>query len=349
MQSYSTLVVQQPDISLDIGIETKVLQGLSEQQEASKQQARYFLDGLQPQAIEALTDITAYAGVFSAFRPAIVNLLPKIHQDDNARSRVATLVGHLEMEADRRLRRVRDFVGELRDYRTRVAEDVASFAALVDEANQLIAGDQGELKRLQDEIAATRQKIRGEIGGVVISSLVVVGGAITIGVGILGEFETAGTSTSVVLAGIGLVASGAAGLAAMAAAVANGNEKLRAAYKRCMELSATLTAVTGISGQLADLGDATHNMDKTSQSLQSEWASALAGITSFRESIMRASDTADATRLVVLIEQADKEWSALANNARHMLTQLVELAPQSVENVTAMAGPASSGASTRAA
>ena len=128
--------------------------------------------------------------------------------------------------------------------------DNTNFAEDMNQANQLIGSDTGALAQIQSQIEQTKRSINGEIAGIVISALVIVGGAIIIGVGALATLPAGVTGPAVILAGVGVAVTGVTGLTVAATALGKDNDTLVGLYQESVKLSTTLTVVRVLAGHI---------------------------------------------------------------------------------------------------
>jgi hypothetical protein len=74
-------------------------------------------------------------------------------------------------------------------------------------------------------------------------------------------------------------------------------------------------------------------MEDTAGALLTEWGSIRDGLASLREQVTRASDTSDVVHLRTALRLAQQDWRAVRDQARTLLSRLVDLAPRDVDNV----------------
>jgi hypothetical protein len=333
MQTYSSQMLWQPDIASNLGPDLDILLGLGQHQTAAKRHAQYFMQKLQPAVVAGLTDIAGYGSMFKAFRQPITSLLPRLTEGDDARGQIIALLTQLELEAARREDAARDLVGNLRDLNSQIQADSTNFKADVEEANSKIGSDKGALAKAQQDISDTQQRIRGEIGGLVVSSLAIVTGAIVIGVGVLATLPAGVTSTSVILTGVGMVVTGSGALAAAAATLASDNQKLVGLYQQVAKLNTTLTVVHSLADQITPLSETTDHMVDVNGALSTEWSNILTGIGQFKQDVLRATDASGVAYLESALTLAGRKWDALADQAQQMMVRLVDLTPKQVDDV----------------
>lgn len=339
LQIYAMQAAQQPELDpLAIGADGKdLLPLLTSHQQTARRNAQEILATIVPNTITVLTDILGFGAMLDAFTNAILPLLPSITTNDNARQQVLSLIGQLEIAAAARDSNARQLATALNQMVAKTQVDSTNFAADVDQANKVIGSDSGALAQIQSQIDDTRRAIDGEIAGVVISSLVVVGGAIIIGVGALATLPANVSAASVILPGIGVVVTGITGLTAAATALGKDNSKLAGLYQQSAWLNATLTLVRALAGHITSFANAASGMVSAIGGLTSEWASLQTGIASFRNDVVRAGDESDIVHITTALQLAQQDWKMVVNQAQQLTSRLVDISPREVADVLKMA------------
>lgn len=335
LQIYARQALQQPVLDPSLFADTlgDLLPTIARHQATTRRNAAFVSETVAPAVIGTITDILGFGSMMDAFTDAIVPLLDTIPDNPAARTQVLALVSQLEAESNRRGNAAQAVNTQLSVAVGKLQSDSALLEGDVARATKLIGDDSGELASIQDQIADIQRKIGGQIAGVVVSALVVVGGGVVITVGALATLPAGVTATGVILSGVGLLASGATGLTASAALLAASNATLAALYEKSARLSLTLTAIKAVGAQVASLAEATTDMGETAGALLTEWSSIRDGLASLRGQVTRASDTSDVTHLRTALRLAQQDWQAVREQARTLLSRLVDLTPQDVQNI----------------
>jgi hypothetical protein len=335
LQIYARQALQQPvlDPSLFTDKLGDLLPTIARHQATTRRNAAFVSETVAPAVIGTITDILGFGSMMDAFTDAIVPLLDTIPDNPAARTQVLALVAQLEAECNRRGNAAQAVNTQLSVAVGKLQSDSALLDGDVARATRLIGDDEGQLADIQNQIADIQRKIGGEIAGVVVSALVVVAGGIVIGVGALATLPAGVTGAGVILTGVGLVATGATGLTASAALLAADNAKLAALYEKSARLSLTLTAIKAVGAQVTSLAEATTDMGETAGALLTEWSSIGDGLASLRGQVTRASDSSDVTHLRTALRLAQQDWQGVREQARTLLSRLVDLTPQDVQNI----------------
>ena len=339
LQIYAMQTAQQPTLDpLALGKDGQdLLPLLVAHQDTARRNVQAVLSTVVPSVITALTDVLGYGSMLGSFTDAILPLLPSITTSDTARQQVLTLIGQLEIAAASRQGNARQLATTLSQMVAKAQTDNTNFAEDMNQANQLIGSDTGALAQIQSQIEQTKRSINGEIAGIVISALVIVGGAIIIGVGALATLPAGVTGPAVILAGVGVAVTGVTGLTVAATALGKDNDTLVGLYQESVKLSTTLTVVRVLAGHITSFADATSGMASAIGALTGEWDSVQKGIASFRDDVVRAGDESDVVHISTALQLARQDWKAVVDQAQQLMSRLVDLSPREVKDVRNMA------------
>jgi len=239
----------------------------------------------------------------------------------------------LEIDARRQLTFARNLAENIEDYQQRVKTNAENLQKIMDEADEEIGTDTGELSKKKREIEEVQEAIKGDIAGVVISALAVTGGIIIIGVGALATLPANVTATSVILAGIALTASGAVGLTGLSEQLASNNKKLANLYIEVAQLNATFVILQNVKGQIQPLIEAVNHLEESVNDLNTEWATTLKGIADFKEIIVGA-DLSDVAYMESSLNLAASAWSSVADSVKNVEQTLTNVSTKDIEDVT---------------
>ncbi|WP_395681449.1 HBL/NHE enterotoxin family protein [Inquilinus sp.] len=104
-----------------------------------------------------------------------------------------------------------DLVKELDDFRSSVSSIESKFSNIVNDLNNAVSGDGGELTKLQDQVSGLDKEIALMSAGSILSMLGMLGGALMIAIGAAGEVVSGGASTALVAGGVALAGASTAG------------------------------------------------------------------------------------------------------------------------------------------
>ena len=338
-QIYSSLVLQQADFVVSDTESDKIksiINNLNQEQKEAKQNGKNYLNTITPSLISAVSGINGYATQYATFSQSVIDLLPQLVNEstrEEAKKQIITLLTQLEIDARRQLTFARNLAENIEDYQQHVKTNAENLQKIMDEADEEIGSDTGKLAQIKREIEETQEAIKGDIAGVVISTLVVTGGIIVIGVGALATLPETASGTLVVLSGVSLVAAGSIGLTEMSANLASNNQKLANLYVQAAELNATLVILQNAKGQIDPLMEAVIYVEESVNDLNTEWSNTLKGITDFKE-IIAGADLSDVAYIESSLTLAASAWSSVADSVKNVEQTLTSVSTQDIEDVT---------------
>ncbi|MBB5019302.1 hypothetical protein HNQ59_002600 [Chitinivorax tropicus] len=246
LQNYCNSVLQQPEVDFSGFPDLKEnQQQINQGLHIARDHANFYLDTVQPQIITNITNIQNYFNLHQA----VATVLPP---GATEKQWLDTLSALKEQSQNYQVQS-QSVVNNLNMFHKRLTEDAGSFAAYVSSLNAVVGGDKGVLASIDDQLGTIQSKIDGAIAGIVLSGLAIVGGVFLTAVGGVADFVTAGTSTPLVIAGIGIVAAGIGGEVASAITLKNLNDTKATLLKQKSTLTAEVNLVTGISGAIGSL------------------------------------------------------------------------------------------------
>jgi hypothetical protein len=240
IQTYANSVNEQPAVDFTgdptlAAFQTQINAGLTKAQG----HATNYLNVIQPNIIQNITNIASYYALYNA----VATTLPVGSTEQEWIQSLTVLqqqAGTYKITANQVATTLQTLSGEL-------STDAGAFATTVTELNTAVNGDNGVLASDKSELNSIQGKIDGAIAGIVISGLAIVGGAFMIAVGGIADFVTAGTTTPLVVGGIGIVASGIGGEVAAAITLKNLNDEKAKLLRDEANLTAEVKLATGIS------------------------------------------------------------------------------------------------------
>ena len=204
LQAYCNSVAQQPLV--DFGEEqslktyqTKINDGLTTAQE----HVTNYLNVLQPLIITNMSNIENYYAINSA--------VPATLPSGSTTAEWIAALNTLATQGTSYQQAASDTAQQLDVFAKQLDIDVTSFSTTVSDLNNAVLGDNGVLDSINGQLKTLQSQIDGEIAGVTLSALAIAGGTFMICVGGITDFVTAGTTTPLVVGGIGMLAGGVAG------------------------------------------------------------------------------------------------------------------------------------------
>jgi non-hemolytic enterotoxin B/C len=214
VQSYCQKLIMQTPINFG-GVtklkdsEDKINQGLKKAQD----NARFYLDKLQPKIIQVLVNVKAFAVREKAVAEAI--------RKADSMAKILNFIKSPLVLAQTYEQKAREVVEDLTKFQKQVAEDAALYQGVVDELNTLIDGEKGLLKEYEDKLKTIENSITEMSLLIAGGALAILSGAFLIAVGTISSFVTAGTSMKIAAVGGAIVLGGIAATAGGSISLAN--------------------------------------------------------------------------------------------------------------------------------
>jgi hypothetical protein len=269
----------------------------------------------------------------TAFSSALTPLLPQMLDKPEARRQAITLLNQLDFEAARRQSELSDTLNLVSAAVTRTKSDFQNLQADSAEATKAATSSTGKLADIQKQIDDLHKKIGGEIAGVVVSALVIVGGAIVIAVGALATLPANVSAAAVIMPGIGMIVTGATALTAAASLLGTDNARLADLYIQSASISGTVTVVKAVAHQVSSLANVSGGLSDSVATVGTQWVNIRAGLSQMRDDISGASDASDVAHALTAMQLAQNDWNSVAAQSQSMLARLVDLTPQDVDSI----------------
>lgn len=279
IQAYANSVKEQPPVdftgekNLEI-YQTAINTGLK----TAQGHADEYLNAIQPAIIQNITNISNYY----ALHQAVPATLPV----GSTEQQWLDALGALKTQAVTYGGHARSVVAKLKTLRDNLSKDSAAFAGTVNDLNTAVNGDNGVLQSDDKTLSDIQGKINGAISAAVLSGLTVIGGVFMICVGAIEDFVTAGTTTPLIVGGIGVVIAGVAGEAGSVVALVtlsnqkstllHEEEKLKEEVKLALGMR---SAYQSLSNQVNAAVEAAGQMQAAWEFLQSDLGSMINDLT----------------------------------------------------------------------
>lgn len=213
VQTYVTTIQEQPIINLLL---SNTSLSIPDIQNKAKQHATDWTGTYFPELAQAQADISDVCNNFDGFYAPLVVYANAIADPDQREHLATNVAGFkqglslLQNLIDGKGRDINQAITSLSVFTGNVSSDNGSFQVVKKEANDEYEGTQGEIALLQTQIDESNQRIANDTTAIGLASASEVVGGLMIAVGVLAEIETAGVSTGLIVAGIGVVGGGAA-------------------------------------------------------------------------------------------------------------------------------------------
>ncbi len=265
IQTYVGAILKQADMKLD------EMPGLPQHQATARNNAKEWTLNIQPGMITTNADIIDFANQFNSYYENLIAIADQVATDPDAQKEFIEGLTALRNSISRKQSKVKQIESDLKGFQDTLNGDHATFQADADEATKLYVGENAELQKLADQIAATQRELNKQIGVMAGGAAGILAGLVAICVGALAEIPSAGLSNSVIAAGLGLILGG------ISTEIAGGVE-YGLAVKQMGELQAKLAedkqglvAVKVIVGQLNGIVDELQDAVDSAGKLLQQW------------------------------------------------------------------------------
>lgn len=321
LQLYTNVILQTPDIILPKQVDTdsksNVCEDLPKHQKTARNNATDYLNTLNPQMVQTLSDIIGFHNLWAAEYEHLLQLANQIDQGNNADTftqGIDNLIRKTQKNADA----TKPIIASLNDFLPKIQADARNFVADLQNVTKALSGEQGEIAQLKNTLGAINSAMSKDTTMIAGGAAGEVVGVLMITVGALAEFETGGLST-------GLIVGGLAVMGGSSAVIGIAAKDLEAKRKEYMQLAAELatdqqilTLTTQASTHLTAMVDAVNNGIAAVQTLQKGWLSLQGDFKQVTDALRTADDPDLGSWLVDTLNSANKDWQDTYQLALHL-------------------------------
>jgi hypothetical protein len=323
VQSYCTLVAQQPAIVIPASVAAK-LPPVNNYLTLAQTNASDYLTNIQPKILLVVTDVAGYSAQFSQFSTLITG---KVNDwkggSPTARQDALDLLQALQQALQAKLDNVNGVKFSLAGFQTKLNVDVSNFNTASSRADTVIGGDQGAIADLEGQISDMDKRIAGAATGIALSGLTIIGGALMIAAGSIASFITAGTSTPLVVAGVAIVVVGAAGLAASSIVLSQLIGAKAGLIEQKVQLDADLKFMTNFKSTMGTLGTAASEAATQINNMSNAWGLLSGNLGNIVGSIQQSRDYSQLPVVVqAYLNTAGAQWSQVQANTQIIQQQM---------------------------
>jgi hypothetical protein len=214
LQGYANMISSQTNVDLS-GFDNlkKFDTDINGAINSAKSHANTYLTVIQPKMVETTTNIDGFINIQTALSSAL--------QPNTSVQEATQLIGAAADQSSQYQADASSISTLLGTLNVNLNTDSGNFKTFVTDMNAAVSGDNGVLESIDDQIGTLDKEIAGAAAGIAIGGLAVFGGGLMIATGAIAELFTAGTSTALVVAGVGVAAVGVAGVTAGGIVLAN--------------------------------------------------------------------------------------------------------------------------------
>jgi hypothetical protein len=294
VQGYALSVLQQPFVDFS-GFPTlkKNQDDLNNGLVKARDHSNLYLNTILPSMINRIADIDAYFSLQTALSQAIA-------PGTDARTAI-NLLKEVQEQAQTYQGQAGTLVLSLQTLRDGISTDAAVFNTFVTAMNAAVNGDNGVLTSINDQLGSIDGKIAGAATGVALSGLAIAGGIFMILVGAIADFFTAGTSTPLVIAGVGVLAAGIGGEVGSALALSGLLNLKSKLLSDKSHLTAEVSLASGLASGFGSLAKSAAGAVQATQEMANAWSLLGDDLGSLVNSLNRGQTTVDAIRNLFII------------------------------------------------
>ena len=312
LQTYSSTVLAQPDVSLSM------LPDLPTQQKQARSSAQTWLSSTNPKAIVALADVRDFANHVSAYVNAILPLAQKYDLGDKSQL-PQIMLGLQQMLALAQTKGVNasSLVDQSKLYESQIAANVAAFASAETAVQTKISGDQGEIANLRTQLATLNSRMNADVVQISAGAVSDIVGIGLIVIAATTVIETGGATQTLLAAGIALVAGGTLAMTISAADIVQAQK----------EYGSTLTALVGLELEVAAFDTVAHQITVNGAQAQSAvqaagmLASGWANVVATYQDTLNDLQTNQKGYLALRLSAMKREWVNLGEQAQGLMAQ----------------------------
>ena len=218
VQMYLTAILQQPDIVQNI------VPDLPKIQAEARTVAKTWNADVLPKTTQTVTDIISFSHQWNAYKDQMMIYAQQIASNTTdaatkaaARHNLDLMLGQVYASVEAKENNAVSAGNLVSSFSSALSANNQQFDAALQTLRKAYTGERGVIANIDSQINTTNHNIAKDATLITVSALSTIGGAIMITVGAVTEFESAGTSTSLILSGVGMAAGGISGLAAASA------------------------------------------------------------------------------------------------------------------------------------
>ena len=264
LQGHANLIEQQSMVNLQ-GFD-KLVQyqtGINGAITSAQSHSNDYLTIILPKMITTTTNIDRYFNLQNALAQAI---------NANTTAKECTaLIGAVMDQASEYKSEADDIGNRLRTLNTNFNTDTQNFKSFVTNMNSAVEGDNGVLASIDEQVGTYDQQIAGAATAIGLGGLAVIGGGFMVAVGAIGELVTAGTSTTLVIAGVGVAVAGVAAVTAGGILLANALDGKGDLLAKKANLQAEVAYALSLKSNFSTIAGSCMSASKAAGEMSSAW------------------------------------------------------------------------------
>jgi hypothetical protein len=307
---------------------------------AAQNHANAWLNTYSGEVLNTLQGVVSFGELFTNLYGSLYqnaqNLGTQTTFNQNQISALISEIKALQGQVQSQLNLATQVYNDITTYSTDVNQDYSNFKTDYNTAQNQLGGDSGAIKDLQDKIDSENSALTKDALMIAGGAVGIVAGALCIAAGVLGEFESGGTSTLLIVAGISLVAAGGTVTGIGAKNYDDTLDEIRTDTVNLGNMQNELKGLNALSGSLTNLTTAIGTTQGALQTLMTSWQqldNGLAAVVSDLQSpedylatLQQTDPTATPSTVSIIVsaelQTANQDWQSALTNAKTLLGNL---------------------------
>lgn len=323
VQTYcnSTLEQSPIDLSSDSNLETYQAQ-INSSLVKAQQHASYYLDTLQNQLIANISNIINYYNL----QKSVSTTLPEGSTEQQWIEAISALMQESNNYGDI----AKNLAADINLFYNELCQDSEDYSSILTNLNAAVDGDNGVLETELAQINSLDDKIRGEIAGIALSGVTMIGGFIALCLGIIASIAVPGSGTALVVSGGVALASGTGGEAASLAELFIDMNAKAALIVNESKLKDEVKMANAIHSTFYSLQSAVSGAITGSEQMANAWESLNSDLSNLSSDLSSGLQNADEVRTIFLTAANDEIQQVIldADNIKNQLDGVVVIKAQ---------------------
>ncbi len=312
LQAYSSTVLAQPDIDLEI------LPDLPARQAQARSSASTWLKHTNVQSIASLADVRDFANSMSAYATAMLPLAQRIDSGDKTElpTFIKGLQQLIELAGEKRSN-AENLADRIQVFRNEIEAQSDAFERAGKVVQQRITGDKGEIAQLRRSLADLNGRMNTDMAKIAAGAVSDVIGVGLIVVGATSVIETGGATATIIGAGIALVSGGTLAIALASSDIADAQKAYGDAISRVVDLELEVAAFDTVAHQITANGEQAKSAAESAGMMTEGWG----GIADRYGELIRDLEGNQTGFLSLRLMSAKKRWENLGRQAGAIMEQ----------------------------
>ncbi|MFB0832357.1 HBL/NHE enterotoxin family protein [Brevibacillus laterosporus] len=310
LQMYTNTIFLTPDIHLPDRVDKEsgstVSKDLPKHQQDARDHAKEFIDEINDKMAKSLAGILGFSNLWKAMYDKLYKYASDIDNGDNA-TQFTIGLKILQNNIKKKSGDIKPIIESLEAFNTKITQDGVNFEQDHKNVVKALGGEHGEIANLKTELDGINQAIANDntqIGEEVTGGVL---GALMIVVGILGEFETEGLSTTLITGGLAVIGGAGGEIGKTVEDLNKQKEKLKNVTAELDSLKQVYSAVNTSNATIQHLGKAVNHALTAINDIHKGWNDLHDDFGEVIEALDQITPDMG-TYLTNMLEAADKDW-----------------------------------------